>query len=76
MNDDRAFHGTPLQIVRAMQDISFGGEGLTVAQYIASVVADAERFEGITLAATGTTDIELATSLIDELIRTGLARRV
>ncbi|TMQ08648.1 MAG: hypothetical protein E6J90_40050 [Deltaproteobacteria bacterium] len=75
MSDDRVFQGTPLQIVRAMQEISFGAEGLTAPQYIASIVADAQRFEGITLAATGTTDAELAASLINEMIRTGLARR-
>ena len=75
MNDDRVFQGTPLQIVRAMQDISFGAETLTAQKYIASIVDAAQRFEGITLAATGTTDAELAASLIDEMIRTGLARR-
>lgn len=75
MNDHRVFQGTALQIVRAMQEISFGAETLTVQKYIESVVEDAERFEGIPLAATGTTDAELAASLINELIRTGLARR-
>ena len=75
MNDDRVFQGTPLQIVRAMQDISFGTETLTVQKYIASIVDAAQRFEGNSLAATGTTDAELAASLIDEMIRTGLARR-
>jgi hypothetical protein len=72
MNDDRAFQGTPLQIVRAMQDISFGAEALTVRKYIESIVDAAQRIEGVTLAATGTTDAELATSLIDEMIRTGV----
>jgi hypothetical protein len=75
MNDDRVFHGTPLQIVRAMQDISFGAAGLTMRQYVESVVEDAQRFEGVALAASGNTDAELAASLIDEMIRTGLARR-
>ena len=75
MNDDRVFQGTPLQIVRAMQDISFGAETLTLQKYIASVVDAAQCFEGITLAATGTSDAEFAASLIDEMLRTGLARR-
>jgi uncharacterized membrane protein (DUF4010 family) len=75
LNDDREFQGTPLQIVRAMQAIAFGAEALTVQKYIESVVEDAQRFEGIALAATGATDADLAASLIDEMIRTGLARR-
>ncbi len=75
MNDDRMFQGTPLQIVQAMQDISFGAEGITVRKYIESVVDAAQRFEGIALAATGGTDAELAGSLISEMIRAGLARR-
>jgi hypothetical protein len=75
MNDDRIFQGTPLQIVQAMQAISFGAEALTVPKYIESVVADAQRFEGITLSASGNTDAELAASLISEMIRAGLARR-
>lgn len=74
LNDDRVFQGTPLQIVRAMQDISFGVEALTVRKYIESIVDAAQRIEGVTLAATGTIDAELAASLIDEMIRTGLAR--
>ncbi len=75
MSDDRVFQGTPLQIVRAMQSISFGAEARTVQKYVASVVEDAQRFEGVALAASGDTDAELAASLIDEMIRTGLARR-
>jgi hypothetical protein len=75
MNDDRVFQGTPLQIVRAMQSISFGAEALTLQKYVASVVEDAQRFEGVALAASGDTDAELAASLIDEMIRTGLAWR-
>jgi hypothetical protein len=75
MNDDRVFRGTPLQIVRAMQGISFGAAGLTMPQYVESVVEDAQRFEGVALAASGNTDAELAASLIAEIILTGLARR-
>lgn len=74
MNDDRVFQGTPLQIVRAMQDISFGATGLTLRQYVESVVEDAQRFEGVPLATAGSTDAELAASLISEMIRAGLAR--
>jgi hypothetical protein len=76
MADDRVFQGTPLQIVQAMQAISFGGEGLTVREYIHSVVESAQRFEGFALAVTGDTDGELAASLIEQMFRAGLAQRV
>jgi hypothetical protein len=76
MNDDRVFQGTPLQIVRAMQDISFGAAGLTMRKYVESVVEDAQRFEGIALRVTGNADDDLAASLINEMLRTGLARRI
>jgi predicted P-loop ATPase len=76
LNDDREFQGTPLQIVHAMQNIAFGGDGLTARRYIESVVDDAQRFEGIALRVTGNTDSDLAASLINEMVRTGLARRV
>jgi hypothetical protein len=76
LNDDREFQGTlGLQIVRAMQAIAFGAEALTVQKYITSIVEDAQRFERIALPAMGSKDAELAASLIDEMLRTGLARR-
>jgi hypothetical protein len=76
MRDDRVFQGTPLQIIRAMQDIAFGVEDFTVRKYIEWVAANALKFEGVELAATGETDDELAASLVDEMVRTGLTRRM
>jgi hypothetical protein len=76
MRDDRVFQGTPLQIVRAMQDIAFGVEDFTVRKYIDWVVANAQKFEGVELKVEGPTDDALAASLMDEMIRTGLTFRV
>lgn len=76
MRDDRVFQGTPRQIVRAMQDIAFGVEDFTLRQYVEWVAANALRFEGVELAVKGDTDDELAASLVDEMIRTGLTHRV
>ena len=76
MRDDRLFQGTPLQIVRAMQDIAFGVEDFTVRQYVEWVAANALKFEDVELAVKGDTDEELARSLVDEMIRTGLTARV
>jgi hypothetical protein len=76
MRDERVFQGTPLQIVRAMQDIAFGVEAFTVPKYIEWVVANAQKFEGVELNVDGQNDDELATSLVAEMIRTGLTSRM
>jgi hypothetical protein len=76
MRDDRVFEGTPLQIVRAMQDIAFGVDDFTVRQYVEWVAANALKFEGVELAVTGATDDERAASLVDEMVRAGLTSRL
>jgi hypothetical protein len=76
MRDDRVFQGTPLQIVRAMKDIAFGVEDLSFKKYVDWVIANAVKLEGVELAAKGDTEEELAASLVDEMIRTGLTRRM
>ncbi len=76
MRDGRVFQGTALQIVKAMQDIAFGVEDFTVPKYVEWVVANAQRFEEVELDVKGATDDELAASLVDEMLRTGLARRM
>lgn len=75
MRDGRMFQGTPLQIVKAMQDIAFGVGDFTVPAYVAWVVDNARRFEGVELAVTGETDDERATALVSEMVRAGLATR-
>jgi hypothetical protein len=40
------------------------------------VAANALKFEGVELAVQGETDDELAASLVDEMVRTGLTRRM
>jgi hypothetical protein len=76
MKDGRVLQGTPLQIVKAMQELAFGVDGYSIGQYIESVVDYAFRFESVTLKVTGTSDEEQAKSLVDEMLRTDLARRV
>lgn len=75
MRDGRLFQGTPLQIVKAMQDVAFGVGDFTVAKYVAWVVDNARRFEGVELAAEGETDEALCASLVDAMLREGLAKR-
>jgi len=75
MRDDRVFQGTPLQIVRAMQDIAFGVNDFTIPKYIEWVAGNALKFEEVELKITGEADEERAAALVDEMIRTGLARR-
>ena len=72
MRDDRVFKGTPLQIVRAMQDIAFGVQDLSVRAYIEWVAENARKFEGVELAIKGDTDDELAASLVNGMIQASL----
>jgi hypothetical protein len=75
MRDGRVFQGTPLQIVKAMQDIAFGVSDFTVPKYVAWVVDNAQRFEGVALAVSGETDKALSASLVEAMLRAGLAAR-
>lgn len=74
--DDRVFEGTPVQIVRAMQDIAFGVQHMGIAEYIEWVVTNARRIEEVELDVKGATEEELAASLVAELMRTGLTRKM
>jgi hypothetical protein len=69
------FQGTALQIVKAMQDIAFGVEQMTLDQYIDWVVQNARRFEKVDLAVAGETTEERAKGLVNAMIAKGLASR-
>ncbi|MDP9149732.1 MAG: hypothetical protein M3O36_07315 [Myxococcota bacterium] len=73
MRDGRVFQGTALQIVKAMQDIAFGVERMTLDQYIDWVVDNARRFEEVELKADGPTTEERAKALVEEMVANGLA---
>jgi hypothetical protein len=62
-----------MQIVKAMQDIAFGVEEMTVDQYIDWVVDNARRFEGVELAVAGETTEARAKALVAEMVGKGLA---
>ena len=75
MRDGRVFQGTPLQIVQAMRAIAFTVPDYTIQQYVEWIVENAQRHEDVALHAVGDTDEALATSLIQEMLRTGLTQR-
>lgn len=76
MCDGRELKGTAVEIVQAMPLLAFGVENLTLAEYIGWVVDNARKFEGVTLEAKGASDEDLAASLVDVMVRAGLAERV
>ncbi|WP_394845214.1 hypothetical protein LZC95_50330 [Pendulispora brunnea] len=76
LQDGRTFAGTPLDVVRAMQRLAFGVDGLTVHEYVAWVVKNTRRIEGLELDVQGASAEEISASLIREMLLAGLARRV
>ena len=73
--DGRVFHGTPIQIVKAMQDIAFGVEDISLDGYIDWVVDNARRFEGVELKSSGATTEDRAKSLVEDMIAKALVQR-
>jgi len=76
IRDGRVLQGTALQIVKAMQDLAFGVQDFTVAQYVAWVVDNSLRIEELVLDVKGETDDELAQSLVAEMLGKNLARKL
>lgn len=72
---DKAYSGTPLQIIAGMQSSAFGRENLSTAEFIDWLIQSALVYEGIVLDVKGTTDEERAQSLLDAALATGLATR-
>lgn len=72
--DGRVFDGTPLQILRGMKALAFR-KGGTDSEYIDWVVENTLRYNDIQLSIIGESDEDRATSLLDELVRAGLATR-
>ena len=75
MRDGRVFQGTAKQIVKAMQDIAFSERDLPFSEYIDWVVQNALRFDEAELKVEGASDEERATSLVSEMVRTGLCQK-
>lgn len=73
MRDDRVFEGTPLQIVRQMQDLAFGAPA-HLPEYLAWVAENARKVDGVDLAIQGETADELAATFVAEIVRGKLAR--
>ncbi len=76
MRDGRVLQGTCVQIVQAMQSIAFDVGARSLSEYIDWVVQNAQRFEDATLVVVGASEGERAESLVLEMVRAGLARRV
>ena len=73
MRDYRVFEGTPLEIVRQMQDLAFGAPE-ALSDYLDWVAANARKVDGVELAVRGETDEELAETFVAEMERCKLAR--
>lgn len=74
LKDGRTLMGTPLQIVKQMKGLEFNGGG-SVSEYIDRVAERLGRLDDVELQIAGETDEARALSLVDEMLRTGIARR-
>jgi len=75
MRDGKQYNGSPLNIIKDMKHFAFYAKGFSIPEYIRSVVQGAAKWEGKHLVVTGETEDELALSLVEEMIRVGLANR-
>lgn len=73
MRDHQVFEGSPLQIVRQMQDLAFGAPE-PLADYLAWVASNARKMDGVEFAIRGETEDELAAGFVAEMERCKLAR--
>jgi hypothetical protein len=76
VNDGRVIEGTALQIVQQMQSVAFGKDDRAVADYVDWVAAEVARLMEVSLDVKGETGDERARSLVDEMLRTGLAEKL
>lgn len=76
VKDGREFGGTAMQIVQQMRSIAFGREDQPLGEYVDWVRQQTNEFEGIDLNIRGDRDEDKALSLVEELLRTGLAARI
>jgi hypothetical protein len=75
-SDGRVLEGTAKQIVEAMHYVAFGQEQRTLGEYIDWAVDQATRMNEIDLKVEGETDEEKAASLVDAMLKAGLAEKM
>jgi hypothetical protein len=75
LSDGRVLEGTPEQIVRSMQSLSFIQRDGTLRAYVEWSVRNAKQMNELDLVVVGDTDEQLAQSFVDEMCRAGLASR-
>ncbi len=73
LSDGRVLEGTALQIVRAMQSVSFAHRDSSLREYVAWSVANARRLNELELDVAGESDDQLAESLVRAMCAKKLA---
>jgi hypothetical protein len=73
--DGRILSGTPLQIVKQMMVLAWDC-GDSIADYLDATVARIQETHDQPIKIVGTTDDEMAASLISELVHAGLAQAI
>jgi hypothetical protein len=75
MTDGREFEGTAMQIVQAMRSTAFD-EQPTLVSYIEWVSRQIAEMAATTVIVEGTTEEEMARTLVEEMVRVGAAVRL
>lgn len=75
IHDGREFDGTAEQIVRQMHSLSFGGAA-TLGEYVDWAAEQARGAGALGVRVEGSTEAERAGSLLDGMLRSGLAVRL
>jgi hypothetical protein len=73
--DGRVLEGTPVAIVRQMQELAFGQQHLSLSDYMDWAAERLEQTEGTRLLVMGLSDEEKARSFVDAMVEAGVARR-
>jgi len=74
--DGRVLSGSPVQVVQQMHARAFATQQLSLSGYVGWAVQMAHDMLGLTLEIEGESDEAQATSLVDAMLKTGLAEEL
>ncbi len=74
--DGRELEGTAVQIVQTMRSLAFTQQDANLSDYVDWAAGEALRMMEVEMNVTGDTEDEKCSSLVREMLRTGLAEKL